>query len=147
MYSPGGNAYVYLCYGVHSLFNVVTNTEGIPHAILIRGINPAEGIAAMLKRAGKSKFDRFSGTGPGKVTKLLGIHYSMTGKDLTDMNPGREGVRIWIEDRGIKVDPAMIKATPRIGVEYAGEDAKLPYRFIATFALNTEAISEHETAS
>ncbi|MCK7529085.1 MAG: DNA-3-methyladenine glycosylase [Ignavibacteriales bacterium] len=83
MYCAGGVAYVYLCYGVHSLFNVVTNRKDTPHAILVRGIQPQEGIETILKRLGKAKYSAGLTNGPGKVTKALGIHYSQSGSDLT----------------------------------------------------------------
>jgi DNA-3-methyladenine glycosylase len=126
MYMDGGTAYVYLCYGMHSLFNVVTNKKNIPHAILIRAIEPADGIDLMLKRSEKKVLDKKSGIGPGKVTKLLGIHYSHTGLSLF-------GSEIWIEDRGVRISDSKIIAGPRVGVDYAGEDAKLKYRFIYSF--------------
>lgn len=128
MYRQGGTAYVYLCYGVHSLFNVVTNQEGIPDAVLIRGIIPTDGIAAMCLRAGKPITNTKAGIGPGKVAKLLGIHYSLSGHDLigsrANLNPA-----IWIEDRGIAIKSSAILTGPRVGVDYAGEDSLLPYRF------------------
>jgi DNA-3-methyladenine glycosylase len=130
MYAKGGTAYVYLCYGIHSLFNIVTHTEGIPHAVLIRGIIPAEGIETMLGRSGKDKFTKDSGIGPGKVSKLLGIHYSHSGLDMTGMPAFGDSPAIRVEDRGIIVRPEAILAGPRVGVDYAGEDALLPYRFM-----------------
>ncbi len=129
MYSRGGTAYIYLCYGIHSLFNIVTNREEIPHAVLIRGIIPAEGTATMLQRAGKVKIGKEFGIGPGKVSKILGIHYSDSGIDLVTKPGNDTAPAIWIEDSAIKINPAMIKSGPRIGVDYAGEDARLPYRF------------------
>src|ERR1700722_2278008 len=73
MYSQGGNAYVYLCYGIHHLFNIVTNKKDTPHAILIRGILPKEGIDTMLKRRKlKSVTKKFS-DGPGTVSQALAI--------------------------------------------------------------------------
>ncbi|MCK9424051.1 MAG: DNA-3-methyladenine glycosylase [Bacteroidales bacterium] len=128
MYCQGGTAYVYFCYGVHSLFNVVTNKKDIPHAVLIRGIIPADGKEFMLRRAGKGRITKDFGIGPGKVAKILGIHYSHTGLDLTIGNE-KSPVAIWIEDRGVSVDPYGIISGPRIGVSYAGENALLPYRF------------------
>ena len=122
MYWEGGVAYVYLCYGVHSLFNIVTGKKDNPHAILIRAIKPVNGIALMLERTGKKALNEKSGIGPGKVTKLLGIHYSNTGTSL-------RGNEIWIEDKGVKISSKDIIAGLRVGVDYAGEDAKLPYRF------------------
>ena len=125
MYCKGGTAYVYLCYGVHSLFNVVTNKKDIPDAVLIRGISPITGVETMLDRAGKKAVDKDFGTGPGKVSKLLGIHYSHTGTDLC-------GKQIWLEDTGIHAINHEIYTGTRIGVDYAGEDALRPYRFIFT---------------
>ena len=121
MFAEGGVAYVYLCYGIHSLFNIVTNVKDIPHAVLIRGIHPVEGLDIMLTRAGKDKIVRGFGSGPGKVSKLLGIHYSHSGLDL-------QGDKIWVEDRGLELAKQIISGV-RIGVDYAGEDALLPYRF------------------
>lgn len=130
MFRIGGTAYVYLCYGMHSLFNVVTNDEGIPHAVLIRGIVPADGPEHMLERTDKKSFPKNPGIGPGKVSKLVGIHYSHTGIDLTVTGSNVNKPFVWIEDRGYRVNPGRIKVTARIGVGYAGEDAHLPYRFI-----------------
>ena len=123
MYREGGCAYVYLCYGMYSLFNVVTNKADIPHAVLIRGALPISGIDAMLKRAGKKKLTNNLLTGPGKLSKAMGIHYSQTGISLF-------GNLLWIEDRGITIPAEKISATPRIGIDYAEEDARLPYRFV-----------------
>jgi DNA-3-methyladenine glycosylase len=129
MYARGGTAYVYLCYGIHSLFNVVTNVEDIPHAVLIRGIIPVEGIETMLQRTGKVKVTKEFGIGPGKVARILGIHYSCSGLDLVEHPERKENQSIWIEDIGVSVTPAMTTSGPRVGVDYAGEDALLPYRF------------------
>jgi DNA-3-methyladenine glycosylase len=129
MYAPGGTSYVYLCYGIHSLFNVVTNVKDIPHAVLIRGIIPLEGKEIMLLRSGKQKITKDFGIGPGKVSKILGIHYSHSGLDLTTM-PGKiDEPAVWIENRDMAISPEMIATGPRVGVEYAGDDARLPYRF------------------
>lgn len=122
MYMEGGVAYVYLCYGVHSLFNIVTNKKNIPDAVLIRAINPADGKSLMLKRNNKKILNKKSGTGPGNVSKLLGIHYSHTGLSLL-------GKEIWLEDRSANITDDEIISGPRVGVDYAGKDAKLPYRF------------------
>ena len=129
MFAQGGIAYVYLCYGMHSLFNIVTNEKNVPHAVLVRGIFPVHGADVMLSRAGKAKAGKNFGIGPGKVSKLLGIHYSHSGLDLVDKpgNPAQDA--IWIEDAGIIIKPAMIASGPRVGVDYAGADALLPYRF------------------
>ena len=122
MYAHGGLCYVYLCYGIHSLFNVVTNEENVPHAILIRAIEPTEGIEIMLKRRGKQKLERSLTAGPGALAKALGIDTRHNGEDLTSHS-------IWIEDRGIVISEDQIIASPRVGVDYAGEDAALPWRF------------------
>ena len=130
MYRVGGMAYVYLCYGVHSLFNIVTNIEDIPHAVLIRAINPVDGVKYMLERTGKSNISKDFSNGPGKVSKALGIHYSHTGFDLTKKFLRKNDPGIWLEDIGFSVNQEKIKITPRIGIDYAGADASLPYRFI-----------------
>lgn len=129
MYAQGGTAYIYLCYGVHSLFNVVTNQEEIPDAVLIRAIKPVVGIEAMLKRIGKHSTDKEFGHGPGKVSKILGIHFRKSGMDLTKKPAGPLEEGIWIEDTGNKIQTDTIIAGPRIGVNYAGSDANRPYRF------------------
>jgi DNA-3-methyladenine glycosylase (3mg) len=121
MYWQGGCAYIYLCYGMYSLFNVVTNVEDVPHAVLIRGAAPLSGMEFMLQRSGKKKLTPDFLVGPGKLSKALGIHYSQTGMSLSENT-------IWIEDRGIVIPPKSIVATPRIGVDYAEEDAALPSR-------------------
>lgn len=130
MYRNGGTAYIYLCYGVHSLFNVVTNKAGIPHAVLIRGIKPVDGINTILKRLGAEGLPAWSISGPGKVTRALGIHYSQTGTDLTRKPAVKGPGGIWIEDRDFSLSGLRVEATPRIGVDYAGKDALLPYRFV-----------------
>jgi DNA-3-methyladenine glycosylase len=122
MYKEGGTSYVYLCYGIHYLFNVVSNVKDTPHAILIRAIQPLDGKDIILRRRGLAKADKKLCIGPGKVSQALGIDKKMNGLDLT-------GNKIWIEDRGFKVNKKDILTGPRIGVDYAGEDAKLPYRF------------------
>jgi DNA-3-methyladenine glycosylase len=123
MYAKGGIAYVYLCYGIHHLFNVVTNEENIPHAILIRAIQPLEGIETILKRRKQKSIAKNTSGGPGTISQALGITTKLNGIDLT-------GKTIWLQDEGIKVIQKNIIVGPRIGVDYAGEDAKLPYRFI-----------------
>jgi DNA-3-methyladenine glycosylase len=128
MYEPGGVAYIYLCYGVHSLFNVVTNTRDIPHAVLIRGIIPWKGGATMAERIGKNKTDYLAGYGPGKVSRLLNIHFNFSGIELKP-GYGTEPFSVWIEDHGVAILPGEIIAHKRIGVDYAGVDAALPYRF------------------
>lgn len=121
MYAEGGIAYIYLCYGIHHLFNVVTNQKDIPHAILIRGIEPVDGIDIMQERA-PSRYVYQLGRGPGKLSKALGIHTYYTGYDL-------EGEEIYLYDDGFIYPKKLIKTSPRIGVDYAGDDAFLHYRF------------------
>lgn len=123
MYSRGGTAYVYLCYGIHHLFNVVTNVAGVPHAILVRAGMPLAGVTTMLRRRGRERVDRALLRGPGTVAQALGITTRLSGASLL-------GAAVWIEDHGIDIDPAGIEAGPRVGVDYAGPDAALPYRFV-----------------
>ncbi|MDZ4845212.1 MAG: DNA-3-methyladenine glycosylase [Chitinophagales bacterium] len=122
MYATGGTAYVYLCYGIHHLFNVVTNRKDTPHAVLIRAIEPMEGIELMLKRRKKKKMERSVTAGPGSMSQALGITTVLTGVDLL-------GNEIWIEDRGNHLSANQIISTKRIGVDYAGEHAERLWRF------------------
>jgi DNA-3-methyladenine glycosylase len=123
MFGEGGKSYVYLCYGIHHLFNVVTNEEDHPHAVLVRAIEPLDGIDIILQRRKKASPSKDLTVGPGKVSEALGIKTKHTGLELT-------GDVIWIEDRGIKVNEKDITAGPRVGVDYAGDHALWPYRFI-----------------
>lgn len=122
MFGPPGHAYVYLCYGIHHLFNVVTNREGLADAVLIRGVEPLDGLPQIRERRGVAK-DSALADGPGKLSHALGIKTSMSGIKLN-------GKPVWIEDRGISAEKSSIITTPRIGVDYAGEDAKKPWRFL-----------------
>ena len=122
MYGRGGTAYIYLCYGLHHLFNVVTNIAGTPHAVLIRAGKPLEGSDVMQKRRKKERIDKTLLAGPGSFAQALGITTNLTGTSLL-------GNRIWIEDPRIPLDAEAIIAGPRIGVNYAAEDAKRAYRF------------------
>ncbi len=120
MYATGGTAYVYLCYGIHHLFNVVTNARDTPHAVLVRAAVPRDGSAVMSERLGRPAGHWLKG--PGVVSKALGIRTHHTAMDLLH-GP------ITIEDHGIAVPVHRIQVGPRIGVDYAGEDALRPYRF------------------
>lgn len=122
MYGKAGHAYIYLCYGIHHMLNVVTNKEGIPNAVLIRALEPLEGISIMMSRRKKKSLDNTLTRGPGSLCGALGIHYHQDGTALW-------GNEIWIEDRGFLIQKEQIQSGPRIGVDYAGEDALLPYRF------------------
>ncbi|MBA3238475.1 MAG: DNA-3-methyladenine glycosylase [Parachlamydiaceae bacterium] len=122
MFQQGGVCYVYLCYGIHFLFNVITNTQDIPHAVLIRAIKPVDGLESMLERRKQTKLNAKLTSGPGTLSQALGITIAHSGLSLT-------GPQIWIEDRGVMIDPKDIIASPRVGVDYAKEDALLPWRF------------------
>lgn len=119
MYGRGGYAYVYLCYGIHHLFNVVTNVEGLADAVLIRALEPMEGEDHMKERL-NSKNTKLT-NGPGILSKALGITVINTANDLTKSD-------IWIE-KGIEVCMNDVVETTRIGIDYAEEDASLPWRF------------------
>lgn len=124
MFGKPGISYVYLCYGVHSLFNVVTNKKDIPHAVLVRGIHPLEGIETIVsRRKTKEPLHRIA-DGPGKLTKALGIEFRQHN------NLDLRGDSVWIEDHSIEVIPTEIEIGPRIGIDYAEEHALLPYRFL-----------------
>lgn len=131
MYARGGTAYVYINYGMHHLFNVVTNREGIPHAVLIRSIEPLEGIPVMLQRRGKSVLTPALTSGPGSAARALGITKALNGADLLDH-------QVWIEDRGLRITAARIGTSPRIGIDNCGKDRWLPYRF---FLLDSAYVS------
>ncbi|RYZ00242.1 MAG: DNA-3-methyladenine glycosylase [Chitinophagaceae bacterium] len=125
MFGAGGRAYVYLCYGLHQMFNIVTNVEGIPHAILVRALEPLEGVEAMLRRTGKKAVDPTLTRGPGNVGKALGFHVSQCGVPLNS-------AELYIGDDGFRYSDGAVGVSARIGVAYAGEDAALPYRFFVT---------------
>ena len=122
MFEQGGIAYVYLCYGIHEMFNVVTSIEGQPHAVLIRAINPTEGLDIMQFRRNMPLIKPTITSGPGSVAKALGISRQVNGISL-------QSDTLWIEDKRLIFTDSEIAAVPRVGVDYAGEDAKLPYRF------------------
>lgn len=121
MFNAGGFAYVYLCYGIHNLFNVVTGVQDKGDAVLIRALEPVDGIASMKKRMNTDNIRRIT-SGPGKLTKALGIDRSFNGKHLT-------GSDVWIGDEGLTVKKQQINVSKRIGIDYAGKDADLPWRF------------------
>lgn len=122
MYHQGGTAYVYFVYGMHHLFNVVTNRPGIADAVLVRAVQPLEGPEYMLQRRKRAKEDKLLTSGPATLCQALGIktkaHY---GLDLL-------GDTIWIEEAaGLALHEIMVST--RIGVEYAEEHALKPWRF------------------
>ncbi len=120
MFREGGIAYVYLCYGIHHLFNIITNQEGIPDAVLIRAIEPHTGKDTMLRRRGMESYSPNITSGPGKLTQALGIR---TQHDSMPLN----GNEIWLE-AGPNV-PLNIETSPRIGIAYAEEFKDKPWRF------------------
>ena len=111
MYGEPGHAYIYLCYGMHWMLNIVTEKKDFPAAVLIRSLEP---------KTYNLKPDL---SGPGKLTKNLNIDGKLNGEDLTQSN------KIWIEDRGVKVKKSGIISSPRIGVAYAKHCAIWPWRF------------------
>jgi DNA-3-methyladenine glycosylase len=120
MFGPGGHAYIYLCYGIHHLFNVVTNKRGKADAVLIRALEPVEGIDTMRLRRGLDGLEPRLTSGPGVLTQAMGISTSFNEVNL-------DGDTIWLEEGGEA--NIEIGATTRIGVGYAGEDALKPWRF------------------
>jgi len=125
LYAHGGIAYVYLCYGIHHLFNVVTNTTGTPHAVLIRAGSAFEGDELMRIRRNKQDGDKSLLKGPGSLSQALGITTELTGTSLM-------ADQVWIEDHRISVAGEEIVTGPRVGIDYAEEDAARPYRFRVT---------------
>jgi DNA-3-methyladenine glycosylase len=122
MYHEGGVAYVYLVYGMYNLFNIITNVEGRADAVLVRAIEPTEGIEEMLLRRNMPSPKPNLTAGPGVLSIALGIDRKHYGTPLT-------GDTLWIEDQGMEVPSDRIAIGPRIGIDYAGEDALLPWRF------------------
>ena len=121
LFAEGGTAYVYLCYGIHRLFNVVTNRKGIAEAVLVRAVEPMKGIEMMKLRRNQGKVGEL-GSGPGKLSQALGI-------ELHHNQHSLQGNEVWIEDDRYRIEPEQIIEGTRIGVDYAGEDAKLPWRY------------------
>jgi DNA-3-methyladenine glycosylase len=122
MYASAGTSYVYICYGMHHLFNVVTNKKDTPDAVLIRAVEPLQGIEKMLQRTGKLKLDNTLTKGPGNVGKALGISKNHSGLNLL-------GNKIFIADDDKVFKESEIGTSKRIGVESAGAAALYPYRF------------------
>lgn len=121
MYGAPGRSYIYLCYGIHHLFNVVTNREGLADAVLIRAIEPLDGIEHMKHRRDK-KNEKILADGPGKLSQALRLNRTLSGCTLQEPP-------VWIEDRAIHIPDAEIESSCRIGVDYAGDDAKREWRF------------------
>ena len=122
MYGAAGIAYVYICYGMHQMFNIVTNDKDVPDAVLVRAVEPMKGVGTMLKRTGKKKLDRTLTRGPGNVGKALGIFKHHSGLKLTSKE-------MYIVEDKFSLAKENIGTSIRIGVEGAGPDGLLPYRF------------------
>ncbi len=126
MYAAAGTSYVYTCYGIHQLFNVVTNKKEVPDAVLIRAVEPLQGVDIMLHRSGKATADSSLTKGPGNLTRALGIQKIHSGISLT-------GNTIYIAEDNWPGNDLMRNdvtgSSKRIGIDGAGVDALLPYRF------------------
>lgn len=120
MYGEAGHVYVFFVYGMYYQFNVVTGPPDHPHAVLIRAVEPVEGIEIMRQRRGPMP-DRNLTSGPGKLCIALAIDRSLNGEDL-------RGSRVWLEDHRL-IAAEKIATGPRIGIDYAGDDAGKPWRF------------------
>ena len=122
-YHSGGCAYTYLCYGIHTLFNIITGPEEVPQAILVRAVEPSHGINIMLERRNQTSLKRNTAGGPGLVSQALGI-------TRNDYGIALDGNRIWLTSgNSTNFAEDHILATPRVGINYAGKDARLPWRF------------------
>ncbi|MCR4322607.1 MAG: DNA-3-methyladenine glycosylase [Candidatus Azambacteria bacterium] len=124
LYQKAGTVYVYLVYGMYHCLNIVTEKKGFPSAVLIRAVEPKDGIERMKKNR-KTAAPHNLASGPGKVCEAFGITRKMNGESV-------RGVHIWIEDRGEIVHANDIVAVPRIGIAYAGVCARYPWRFYIT---------------
>jgi len=122
MFGPPGTAYIYLCYGMHRMLNVVTAPKGVAAAVLIRGVEPVAGQARMARRRKYSPNDPRVGAGPGALTQALGIRMGWDGCDLVS-GPIR------IEDDGMRLTDSEVRRGRRVGVDYAGPAARFPWRF------------------
>jgi len=120
MYGVAGHVYVFFVYGMYYQFNVVCGEIDTPHAILIRAVEPVDGVEIMRERRGEMK-DHNLASGPGKLCIALGINKGFNGEDLMCE-------RVWLEDHR-SFTKAQITCGPRIGIDYAGEDAEKPWRF------------------
>lgn len=124
MFEKGGTAYVYLCYGIHHLFNIVTSKEGNAHAVLIRAVEPLENIKVLLKRRGMEQLKPQLTAGPGVMTKALGISIQDNGTYLCDPSS-----KLWVEDHNINIADKDIIKSRRVGIDYAEESALWDWRF------------------
>ncbi|MCL2602028.1 MAG: DNA-3-methyladenine glycosylase [Treponema sp.] len=120
MFGPGGFVYMYLIYGIYPMFNIVTGAEGVPHAVLVRSLEPVLGIDAMKVRRGINN-PRNLANGPGKLCIAMGLTLEQYGLDLT------AGKTVWLSPKTEPIEPLAGK---RIGIDYAGADRDLPWRFV-----------------
>jgi DNA-3-methyladenine glycosylase len=135
MYGLGGTAYVYFVYGMYNQFNVVTNVENTPHAVLVRALEPAEGLEIIRRRRpAKSEYELTSG--PGRLCLAMGIDRKLNKADLL-------GDRVWIEE-GVSVSPRDVARGPRIGIDYAEKWITKPWRF---WIKDNPFVSRYRTAS
>jgi DNA-3-methyladenine glycosylase len=123
MFGRAGVTYIYLCYGIHHLFNIDTAPTGTPHAILVRAVEPLDGIDIMLRRRGMQTLQPRLTSGPGSMSAALGLTTALSGQDLQKRNSP-----VWIED-GKVLSRSDVIASPRVGVAYAAEWAEKPWRF------------------
>ncbi len=133
MFAKGGLAYIYLCYGIHHLMNIVTGPEGSAHAILIRAIEPTTGLDIMAQRRNLTSNNIRLTNGPGSLSTALGLHRNMTGTSLYEKD-----ALIWLEDQSIHYNPQEICTGPRIGIDRSGEATHYPWRF---FVKNNKYVS------
>lgn len=125
MFYEGGHAYVYICYGVHPMVNVVTGPEGFAHAVLIRAIQPLEGVDMMMERRRINKEKPILVNGPGKLTVALGIHKEMDGQKLFEQT---SPLRLY--DASMDILPEKVVSGPRVGMsKYVGACSHRPWRF------------------
>lgn len=122
MYAIGGTCYMYICYGIHQMFNIATGPVEHPHAILIRAVEPISGIDTMLRRRSLTSVKKNLTAGPGLLCQAMGLDKSFDGHDLT------KGKLVWIERRET-IRSAEIVQTTRIGIDSCGEAVQYPYRF------------------
>lgn len=124
MFREGGHAYVYLCYGIHHLFNIVSGRAGKAEAVLVRALEPVDNLACMLERRRMEEVRKRLTAGPGCLAQAMGIHTSMSGLDMLSGNSP-----VWMEEGDRLPAPSDIITGPRIGVDYAEECAAWPWRF------------------
>ena len=149
MFGPPGHAYVYMVYGMYYCLNLVTEPDGAAGAVLVRAVEPVEGIDVMRRLRGKPMPDRNLTSGPGKLCQAFAVDMGLNGVDLcaagssrprdaarsSRASGSRAGRRaagpprreLWVEDRGHA--PERIRTGPRVGVDYAGAWARKPWRF------------------